>query len=127
MRDTAEAVLGLVPAGVDYADVRVVHRTHELVLAEHDGPGDVLYEDSLGVGLRVLIDGGWGFAATSRLDAAGLADVVTQAVGQARAAAGSGRVHLGDPVTTQAEWRSPMEVDPFTVPLSAKLDLLVAA
>ena len=127
MRDTAEAVLGLVPAGVEYADVRVVHRTHELVLAEHDGPGDVVYDDSLGVGLRVLIDGQWGFAATSRLDAGGLADVVTQAVGQARAAAGSERVHLGDPVTTRAQWRSPMEIDPFTVPLSAKLDLLVAA
>jgi TldD protein len=127
MRDTAEAVLGLVPSDVEYADVRVVHRTHELVLAEHNGPGEVQYEDSLGVGVRVLSGGAWGFAATSKLDSRGLADVVKQAVGQAKAAAGGEKVQLGDAVTTRTRWTSPMEVDPFTVPLSVKLDLLVAA
>lgn len=127
MRDTAEKVLGLVPSGVDYADVRVVHRTHELVLAEHDGPGEVGYDDSLGVGVRVLAGGAWGFAATSRLDARGLADAVKEAVGQAKAAATGEKIPLGDPVTTRTRWTSPMEADPFTVPLSDKLDLLVAA
>jgi TldD protein len=127
MRDTAEAILGLVPAEAEYADVRVVHRTHELVLAEHEGPGDVVFDDSLGVGVRVLINGQWGFAATSKLDAKGLSAVVGQAVAQAKATTGVERVRLGDPVTTRARWTSPMEVDPFTVPLSVKLDLLVAA
>lgn len=127
MRDVAETVLGLLPAAVGYGDVRVVHRTHELVLAEHNGPGDVTYDDSLGVGVRVLVDGRWGFAGTNRLDAAGLAAVVAEAVGQAKAGDGGPRVRLGEPVTTRGRWRSPMAVDPFQVSLSTKLDLLAAA
>jgi TldD protein len=126
MRDTAEAVLGLLPSDVQYADVRVVRRTHELVLVEHEGPGEVGYDDSLGLGLRVLIGGQWGFAATHRLDLGGLNDVVGQAIGQARAAGTGPRIPLGSPVTARATWSSPMEVDPFTVALSTKLDLLAA-
>src|SRR5262245_2243378 len=126
MRDTAEAVLGLLPGDVQYGDARVVRRTHELVLVEHEGPGEVGYEESLGVGLRVLIGGQWGFAATHRLDLGGLNDVVSQAVGQARAAGPGPRIPLGSPVMTRASWSSPLAEDPFEVPLSTKLDLLAA-
>jgi TldD protein len=41
MRDIAEAVLGLLPADVRYGDIRVVRRTHEQVLVELEGPGEV--------------------------------------------------------------------------------------
>jgi TldD protein len=126
MRDTAETVLALLPSDVQYGDVRVVRRTHELVLVELDGPGEVGYDDSLGLGLRVVIGGHWGFAATHRLDPRGIDAVIAQAVGQARAAGGGGHVALGQPVTTRDTWSSPMEVDPFLVPLSTKLDLLSA-
>ena len=127
MRDTAQAALGLLPQGVQYADVRVVHRTHELVLVEHNGPGEVTYDDSLGLGLRVLVDGQWGFAATHRLDRRGLSDAVSEAVGQARALGAGPKIHLGDPVTAHAQWRSPMVEDPFKVSLSTKLDLLASS
>ncbi|GAB2609617.1 TldD/PmbA family protein [Kribbella endophytica] len=126
MRDIAEALLALLPADVGYADVRVVHRTHEQVLVELEGPGEVGYDDSLGLGLRVVVGGHWGFAATHRLDPRGLDAVIAQAVGQARAAGGGGRVALGQPVTTRATWSSPLEIDPFEVALSTKLDLLSA-
>src|SRR3954453_17202557 len=120
MRDTAETVLALLPADVQYGDIRVVRRTHEQVLVELDGPGEVGYDDSLGLGLRVLIGGRWGFAATHRLDPDGLDSVIPQAGGQARAAGGGGQVALGDPITTRATWSSPLRVDPFDVPLSTK-------
>lgn len=127
MRDTAEAVLGLLPHDVQYADVRVVHRTHELVLVEHEGPGDYAHEESLGLGVRVIIGGQWGFAATHALDSRGLVEAVNQAVDQARSAGGGTKIGLGQPVTTRATWRSPMVLDPFEVSLSTKLDLLAAA
>jgi len=126
MREIAERALSLLPSTVSYADVRVVHRHHELVLAEHAGPGDVAYDESLGLGVRVLIDGQWGFAATPHLDAAGLAAVTRRAVGQARAAGPGRPIELGEPVTTRDRWSSPVEIDPFTVSLSTKLDLLDA-
>jgi len=91
MRDTAETVLALLPSDVQYGDIRVVRRTHEQVLVELDGPGEVNYDDSLGLGLRVVIGGYWGFAATHRLDPDGIDAVVAQAVGQARAAGGGDR------------------------------------
>ncbi|MEV0810158.1 TldD/PmbA family protein [Micromonospora sp. NPDC050200] len=134
MREYAEAALGLLPKDVEYADVRVVHRTHELVLVEQDGPGEVALDDSVGLGVRVMIGGVWGFAATHRLDGAGLADVVAQAVGQARAASGGATAarrrtadRLGPAVTTRTRWCSPTDVDPFTVSLATKVDLLAAA
>jgi TldD protein len=105
----------------------VVHRSHELVLAEHGGPGEVGYDDSLGIGVRVLVDGQWGFAASPRLDAKGLDEVTRRAIDQARAAGPGSRVELGDPVITRAQWSTPVEIDPFKVPLSTKLDLLSAA
>ncbi|MEU4480531.1 TldD/PmbA family protein [Micromonospora sp. NPDC023966] len=124
LRDPALHVLGLLPAEVEYADVRVVNRTHELVLVELAGPGDVVYEESVGLGVRVLVDGQWGFAATHRLDSRGLSEAVRQAVGQARAAGSGPPVRLGEPVTTRTRWASPMIQDPFRAPLSDKLDLL---
>jgi TldD protein len=124
MRDVAERALGLLPSAVGYADVRVVHRRHELVLAEHGGPGEMTFDDSLGIGVRVLVDGQWGFAATSDLSAAGLDEVVHRAMGQAGAAGPGSPVDLGEPVTTRARWCTPVAVDPFQVPLSTKMDLL---
>ncbi|MCL2551895.1 MAG: TldD/PmbA family protein [Actinomycetia bacterium] len=127
MRAAALDALGLLPRDVDYADVRVVHRRHELVLVEHQGPGEVGHDESTGIGVRVLIRGQWGFAATHRLDAQGLSDAVTAAVVQARAAGADRRdVRLGEPVTATTTWHSPMKIDPFTVPVSTKLDLLAA-
>lgn len=130
MREYALQALGLLPHDVQYADVRVVHRTHELMLMELDGPGEVVFDESAGLGVRVLVDGVWGFAATYRLDRHGLSDVVSTAVGQARSADGGagprrgGPRRLGPPVTTVARWCSPMVLDPFTVSPAAKADLL---
>ncbi|HEY3922326.1 MAG TPA: TldD/PmbA family protein [Gaiellaceae bacterium] len=126
MRAVAEAVLGLLPRDVAYGDVRVVRKTHELVLAERSGPGELAHEESIGLGLRVVVGGQWGFSATHRLDDAGIADAVERAVVQARSAAGRGEIPLGEPVTTQDRWETPLEVDPFGVPVSTKLDLLAA-
>jgi TldD protein len=126
MRAVAEAALGLLPRDVAYGDVRVVHKTHELVLAEKAGPGELAHDESLGLGLRVLVDGQWGFAATHRLDDAGVAEAVSRAVSQARSVGGGEDVRLGAPVTTRDRWETPLELDPFDVPASTKLDLLAA-
>src|SRR4030088_278592 len=68
LRTIAERVLGLVPASATYADVRVVRRRHDGLHVEGESIGQVLTEDSQGIGLRVLLDGQWGFACTARLD-----------------------------------------------------------
>lgn len=128
MKRIAERVLGLVPFGVTYADVRVVRRQHEGIDVENEAVRQVLAEESQGIGLRVLVNGQWGFAATPRLDARGLQAAVRRAVDQARAAEG-----LGPPITLapsqarQARFASPLQRDPFTVPFGDKVHLLLEA
>jgi TldD protein len=126
MRELAERLLGLVPAGVDYADVRVVLRRHECVHVE-GGVVSPLYEESEGVAIRVLLEGQWGFAATpfpQRAEAA-----LERAVSQARAAAALGgpRARLAPAESVQARYETPLVRDPLTVPLEEKVALLWAA
>lgn len=129
MRATAEHVLSLVPSAAEYADVRVVHRRHEGLHVENGSVGQALDEESIGVGIRVLLGGHWGFAATSRLDRAGLDTAVVRATAQARAAARSlpGRARLAPAPAVEARYETPFLRDPFEVPLGEKLDLLVQA
>src|SRR5260221_6399886 len=128
MKRIAERVLGLVPSGVTYADVRVVRRRHEGIHVENEVVRQVLTEESEGIGLRVLLNGQWGFVATPRLDARGLNAAVRRAVDQARAADG-----LGPPITLapaaprQAHFISPVQIDPFSVSFTDKVHLLLEA
>ena len=68
MRATADHVLSIVPSTAEYADVRVVQRRHEGLHVENGNVGQAIDEESIGIGVRVLLAGHWGFAATSRLE-----------------------------------------------------------
>lgn len=126
MRDVAETVLGRLPSTVAYADVRVVHRRHEGVVIENEAPAQLVVEESLGLGLRVLKDGRWGFAATSSLDSAGIDGAITRAVDQASVASGP-VVRLAPASVVVDTWQSACDRDPFTVPMEERVDLLVRA
>src|SRR6185437_15078184 len=126
MKELAERTLALVPAGVEYADVRVVLRRHECIHAEN-GVISPLYEETEGVAIRVLIEGQWGFAASAFPDRAEAA--LGRAVAQARAAAvlGGPRARLAPAEPVVARYETPVERDPFAVPFAEKEALLVAA
>ena len=81
---------------------------------------------SRGVGVRVL-DGGWGYAASRDLD--NPEAIVDRAVELARAAAphAYAKIGIGTAPPAQGEWRSPCEIDPFSVPMDEKLDWLRTA
>jgi TldD protein len=86
------------------------------------------FEDG-GVGVRVLVDGAWGFCGTQRSDAAGLEGAARLAVRIARASARSAGapVRLAASPALTASYATPVEVDPFTVSLDTKIELLLAA
>ena len=114
-------------AGASYADARIVQYDHESVLVKNGHVEGVLHGDDRGIGVRVIAEGAWGFAATADLSTDGIANVAREAVRIARAGA---RLRVGDislsPLqSVQAEWHSPCRRDPFTVPLEEKLDLLM--
>jgi TldD protein len=86
--------------------------------------------ETSGLGVRVLVEGTWGFAASRTLSAASANEVARTAVAQARANRAAQRqpVELA-PIgpAEEGEWRSPIEIDPFDVPIDDKVGLLLDA
>jgi TldD protein len=117
-------------AGASYADVRISNgRTQSISTRERRVQG-VSDSETFGFGVRTLVDGAWGFAASANLSAEEVVRVARQAVEQARAnrAALVRPVVLAPaPVVKDGTWRSPARVDPFDVPLADKVALLLAA
>src|SRR5437588_1495903 len=82
-----------------------------------------------GVGIRVLVNGFWGFAATARPDESEVVRTAELAVAIARAAARLPRepVELAPVEPVKDTWETPMQEDPFTVALEEKVALLMEA
>ncbi len=116
-------------AGADYADVRINrNRTQSVGTRERRITG-FTDTDTYGFGVRVLVGGTWGFAASREVSEAEVVRVAQQAVAQARAnRAAQGRpVELAPTERVDAVWSSPIETDPFDVPVEDKVALLLAA
>ncbi len=130
MREFAEAALDAASsAGATYADVRIVDTTEERVSVRSGLVDAIETSGSYGMGVRVLAEGAWGFAATSEVDTGSAARVAREAVAIARASARvpGAPVELADVAPHEDTWSGPCETDPFTVSLDEKVSLLLAA
>jgi TldD protein len=117
-------------AGADYADIRIsTNRTQRMGTREAIVSG-VMDSETSGFGIRVLVDGTWGFAASRDVSTDEVARVAQVAVAQARANRAAQRrpVELA-PLdwTGRGEWRSPVEIEPFDIPIEEKVALLLEA
>ncbi len=127
MRDMAERVVHLADGmGASYADCRVVQREREFISVKNAKIENLNSGDDMGVGVRVIVDGGWGFASTNRLDDTSLQDCVRRAVEIARSGARVRKypVQLAAEPVYVDEWVRPVQIDPFTVDMATKLELL---
>ena len=130
MRELLEKALdAATAAGASYADVRSVEGSHEGLTINGEVVESLDLSESVGYGVRVLVDGAWGFAATAKLDEAEAARVAQIAVAIARAGASriSAPVELVPEPPHRATWATEVRVDPFGVSLEDKIGLLVAA
>src|SRR5256714_4001 len=130
MKDLAEAALNAAQVkGASYADVRLDEPVQQDIIVKNGQLAAVSDDASEGLGVRVLVDGAWGFAGSARLNKNEVDEVVERAIRIARASARvrSPPVNLGPPVTSRGSYRTPLERDPFSVPLSEKVDLLLRA
>src|SRR6266849_8500528 len=115
--------------GASYADVRVMHLRQRDLTTKNGQVGTLAQSESIGLGIRALANGAWGFASTDRLSRDGVAACAAQAVSIAKASALAKR---GDVVMAAEEayvdrWQSPFRQDPFELPLETQLALLLAA
>jgi len=124
-----EAVEAARAAGAHYADARFVHEDSESITVRNQEMEGIDRATSEGVGVRVLVDGYWGFAATARSEGAEIARTASLAVEIARAAARLPRepVKLTDVEPATGTWASPFQDDPFNVSLEEKVALLMEA
>src|SRR5438477_5167700 len=113
--------------GASYADVRLVRFEAESVTVRNRNVEGLVVEDSMGFGVRVIVDGYWGFASSNKLSAQEADRVAAQAVkiAHASAAAGGPRANIGPPVRHLGKYQTPVKKDPFTVSLDAKIGLLL--
>ena len=115
--------------GSGYAEARVVDAV-VASLSVKDGHVDAAtHRESCGIGVRALVDGAWGFAATAAPTPVGVDRAGSGAVEIARASAAvpGRRADRGPAVTTQGTYRTAVERDPFAVPLDEKIALLLEA
>jgi TldD protein len=124
-----EAVEAARAAGAHYADARFVHEDSESITVRNQEMEGIDRATSEGVGVRVLVDGYWGFAATARPEGAEIARTAGLAVEIARAAARLPRepVKLTEVEPATGTWASPFQDDPFNVSLEEKVALLMEA
>ncbi|MFC8931362.1 TldD/PmbA family protein [Rhodococcus sp. NPDC057135] len=129
LRAVADAALSAArTAGAQHADVRV-HRVLTQSIRLRDGVVQAVSDgDEIGVAVRVIVDGTWGFASHAEVSPDVAAALARQAVEVAKALRSLNRdpVTLADePVYADATWVSPYLEDPFATPTSDKVALLV--
>ena len=128
--DLANAALNSArSAGASYTDVRVGrYRRQEVSTRERQITG-VRDSESYGLGVRTLVDGSWGFAATSRMTRDGARDAALAAVEMSRAARAvrRRRVELAPVTPVTGTWMTPVRKDPIEIPIEEKIALLLAA
>src|SRR5262249_50302866 len=113
-------------AGARYADARVMHRRNESMNARNGDIEEFDQDENAGIGVRALVGSSWGFFAVPDLTDAAARRAGTTATGIARASAGGPgpAVDLVAVTATVDSWASTCEIDPLSVPLSDKGDLL---
>ncbi|MBA2530311.1 MAG: TldD/PmbA family protein [Euzebyales bacterium] len=130
MKDLAQLALDeAVAAGAAYADARAELDETESVSVQDQRVEGVERQASRGIGVRVLVGGSWGFAGTARLDPEHVLQAARMAVEVARASATAQRqpVRLAPVEVVTDTWTTPHAVDPFSVALEDKLELLLSA
>lgn len=121
------ALTAATQAGASYADLRIHARTTESVQLRDGALETAVSDYEIGLAVRVIVDGTWGFAAHAQLDTAAAADTARRAVRVASTLAplNAERVELApEPVYRDVTWVSDYRIDPFTVPTQDKIAVL---
>ena len=115
--------------GATYADARVMHLRQRDLTTKNGEVGTLAQSESIGIGVRVLAEGAWGFASTNRLTKEGVAACAAEAVKIAKASALAKRsdVVMAPEDAYVDSWQSPFRKDPFEISLEAQLELLLKA
>ncbi len=114
---------------VDYADIRVVRRQNEEIEVKNGMVEALLNDEDFGFGMRILCQGAWGFACSSKGTKNEMEAVFRKALKIAKAsskAKGKG-ILFSSAAPAVDRYQTPIATDPFHISLETKLDLLLKA
>ncbi|MDR7276193.1 TldD/PmbA family protein [Catenuloplanes atrovinosus] len=120
------AIEAALAAGARYADARVMHRRYESMHARNGEIEELAQREDAGLGVRALVGDSWGFYAISDLSdiAARKAGRTAAEIAEASATVPGRPVEFTPAAASIDSWASGCDVDPLSVPLSDKGDLL---
>ncbi len=114
--------------GATYADVRIGRYLNQFITAQEKRVSNIVNTESAGVGVRVIANGTWGFAATSDMSPDGIARTAEQAV----AVAVANSKFQTEPVQLasvtgvgEVSWKTPIIKNAMEIPIKDKVDLLM--
>ena len=116
-------------AGASYCDVRIGRYLRQFVITRETRVENVVNTESTGVGIRVIVNGTWGFAAVSDLSTSGVTAAAQQAVAVARANSKyqTAPVQLAKLTGVgEVSWKTPIKKSAMAVPIKDKVDLLMS-
>jgi len=114
--------------GADYADIRIQKSTNQVIYLQNLSLKNTSTDVSKGYGIRVFKDGAWGFAHSNKFTDDQVVATVKRALEIAKLSA---KVKKGGGLTLAPErsyistYSTPIKVDPFTLPLKEKVDLMM--
>ncbi len=113
--------------GASYADIRVNRYRREQISTREQQVQGVQRSTSYGFGVRVLVNGAWGFAASNVVEPSSARTATEQAVAIAKANAilATRKVTLAGADKVVTTWTSTFKKDPFEVPLETKIAFLL--
>jgi len=114
---------------VEYADIRIVRRQNEEIEVKNGKVEALVHDEDFGFGIRVLFQGAWGFACSSKVSKREMEAVFSRALKIAKASSkAKGKEILfmyASPVVDR--YQTPISIDPFEVTPETKLNLLLKA
>jgi TldD protein len=130
-RELADVALNTAKSkGATYADIRIGRYLNQFVITRENKVLNVANTESFGVGIRVIVNGCWGFAAGNVVTRDGVAKTAERAVAVAKANSivGGAPVQLAPQKGYgEVSWKTPIEKNAFEVPIKDKVDLLLNA
>src|SRR5882762_11078771 len=116
--------------GATYTDVRIGRYLNQFVTTREKKVQNIVNTESFGVGIRVIANGTWGFAASNNVTPEGIKKTAERAVAIAKANSKFQREPVklaATPSYGEVSWKTPILKNGFEVPIKDKVDLLLSA
>lgn len=126
--ELADAALALAKRlGASYADIRINRYRQESISTRERQVQNVSTNQNFGFGVRVLVNGTWGFAASPIVSIEEVRRVTDEAISIAKANSvfQKNKIELAPVAKAVASWKSSFEKDPFDVPIDDKIQFLL--